>query len=91
MQIIKVQMPIDQARAQREGLAFVDKDNPDMLLYGKGQSNAVHSRDAKLRKMMLDAENGVGYLKAFVYAEWRQVPRRWEIDYERGFAPMQNW
>lgn len=91
MTIIKVQMPIDQARARAEGAMYIDHSNPDMLVYDEARTNVGPMRDERLRKMMLDAEDGLGYVKAYVYATWRAVPRRWEIDYERGFAPMQDW
>jgi hypothetical protein len=88
-QIVKVQMPVDLDRAA-SGRMYIGEG--PMMLYGEGRRHQVtvsRHQDSKLWDLMEQAEDALGYVKAFVWAEW--VEGAWRIDYDAGFAPYQSW
>lgn len=89
--IIKVQLPLDMERIRKEGRMYVDHTKTTVMLYDKARKNVRVCKNDRLRKMMLDALDGQGYVKAFVYAEWNNFKQRWDVDFDRGFAPDQDW
>ena len=89
MTLVKVQLPIDLQRAQIEGALYADKASPEVLVYDRAHRHVFQGRDDHLRDFMLAADNGTGYVKAFLIAEWRGD--HWQIDYEAGFQPLTSW
>ena len=87
--LVKVQLPVDLALAQTTGRTYADKANPNVLVYDRLHKHVFNGRDDRLRDFMIEAGDGVGFMKAFMMAEWHND--RWLIDYRAGFQPLAKW
>lgn len=85
--IVKVQLPIDQTLA-RFGKAFADQKDRNLMVYDEKRTVVFRGFYPELYEYMLK-KDGHGYIKAYMWAV--RVGRRWNVDLERGFAPMQPW
>jgi hypothetical protein len=87
--LVKVQLPIDTVLARDTGRVYADKANLELLVYDRAHKHVFQGRDDTLRSFMLAADGGVGYVKAFVMADWDGT--RWVVDYAAGFQPLAIW
>lgn len=94
-EIVKIQLAIDNARAAATGEAWADPNDPNVLIYDKGQRRMSRQLDLPVKAMMLSADNGPGqpkgFIKAYAYAKWSAETGRWAVDLPAGFAPWQGW
>jgi hypothetical protein len=68
--IVKVQMSIDQARAARTGLAYIDLSNREMLIYDKDRKHMSVQSDPEIYEAMCNALDGQGSIKSFWLGTW---------------------
>ena len=87
--LVKVQLPVDAKLARDTGKVYADVTNPTVYVYDRDRRHEFMGQDDTLRQFMLAAGGGVGFMKAFLLAEWHGD--HWEIDYAAGFQPLANW
>ena len=62
--LVKVQLPpVDRELSVKTGKLYVDTRDPNVFVYDQKRTHVFQGRDDKLRKFMLDAARGVGYMK----------------------------
>ena len=89
-QIVKVQLPLDRAQMAR-GKLYVDPNNPVLMVYDEKREHVWAGADPELRAFMLAADEGVGFVKAFMHATWDAKAERWSVNFKKGFVPLRNW
>jgi len=70
---------------------YADKSDRKIMIYDRRRRHAWVGVDKSVREFLLAAENGQGYLKAYLWAEWDAEKGAWRVDLTKGFAPLEKW
>lgn len=95
MELVKVQMPVDMARAISEQKMFIDPDKPAMV-YAKGEKGTqlfyrgTPEGDRLFEAMEAECD-GQGSMKCYFFARMAGGGRGWQIDFARGSQNFPDW